>query len=223
MHFEMLLRSLYTELVLCIYSHNLVCPLQVYVRKVSRSLALPTPHSGLPQVAVDIFLDVAGKDSVASLLISTGMHVVSDDRNAECCSGMVEWSTTTAREQVTISDSDVMEDVNGGATGFQMITKTVRVTRVGLHMDESGKVSDCTSHNDSSTDNSLYKAEEGELDRSSRPDDSCPQSSSPLPSLQSSIVASPFPHSRHSSLPPSVLKTNSPFQKLQKLIDTLHT
>lgn len=220
MLFEMLLRSL--NYTLCIVM-NLVCPFQVYVRKVPQSLPLPTPHTGLPQVAVDIFLDDAGKDSVASLLISTGMHVVSDDENAECCSGNVEWSTNTAREQATISHSDVMK---GGTTGFQMITKTVHVTRVGSHMDESGKESDCTSstiHNDGFTDNSLRKVEEGELDGSSQPDNSCPQSSSLLPALQSSIVASPSPHSRHSSPLPSVLKTNSPFQKLQKLIDTLHT
>lgn len=188
------------------------------MRKVPQSL--PTPHTGLPQVAVDIFLDAAGKNSVASLLISTGMHVVSDDKNPEICSGK---SSNTTRKQVTIPDSD-MENVDGGRTGFQMISKTVHITRVGPPVGESGKGlgSDCTScavHDD----NALHKMEGGKLQGSSQPVDSCPQSSPPLPSLQSSIVTPPFRHSRHSSLPPSVLNTNSPFQKLQKLIDTLHT
>ena len=103
------------------------------MRKNCLPFSSPVTHAHLPQVVVDVFLDAEGKNSVASLLVSTGIHVVCDDtyRAASESSPTVTQtlgSRSTIGEQTVVVKCGVKEEVK---TGFQMVSRTVRITHVG--------------------------------------------------------------------------------------------
>ena len=202
-----------------------------------------TVTSGLPQVMVDIYLDAAGRESVAELLVKTGMHVAWEEGTR----------VSGGRQRATSRDvcSVGAEGDGGRRTQLQMIGKTVRITEAGESKRPSSSLAHIAGNSQRKSEESpsgfgvgclvsaLQRMEEGWESRApvySPPPllSTSPVTPSPPPVLTTSLLPPPIspsshsPLETHSSLTPSVNSkappyTHSPFLRLQKVLHTLKT
>ena len=203
-----------------------------------------TVTSGLPQVMVDIYLDAAGRESVAELLVKTGMHVAWEEGTR--VSGGRQRATGSRNVCSVGAEGD-----GGRRTRLQMISKTVRITEAGESKRPSSSLAHVAGNSQRRSEESpsgfgvgclvsaLQRMEEGWASRApvySPPPllSTSPVTPSPPPVLTTSLSPPPIstsshsPLETHSSLTPSVNSkappyTHSPFLRLQKVLHTLET